>query len=247
MGFASLYPSYETVKGEAVMNAYFKLAITSLLAIVFAIGAHAEDAGKSLYAVVYVEVMAGKEKDARRLLLDHAADARKAAGALSIDALARDGYPDQFVLLEQWQSQKAWDDYAATSAAQQFRTSLGKIESAGVDERIQEALFVDSAKPAAVPPLAVITHIDIIPTALDRGRNAVKQLVDSNRGQDGNLRFDVVVQTNRQNHMTLIEGWKRPDDKARENAAASTVAFRHALLPVSGSPYDERVYRPLRN
>ena len=114
--------------------------------------------------------MAGKEKDARLLLLDHAADARKAAGALSIDAFARDGYPDQFVLLEQWQSQKAWDDYAATSAAQQFRASLGKIESAGVDERIQEALFVDSVKPAAVPPLAVITHIDIIPTALERGR-----------------------------------------------------------------------------
>jgi quinol monooxygenase YgiN len=229
------------------MNAPFKPVIASLLAFLFVIAAHAQDTVKSLYAVVYIEVMPGKEKDARRLILDHATDARKAAGALAIDAFARDGYPDQFVLLEQWQSQKARDDYAGTSAAQQFRTSLGKIENAGTDERIQEALFVESGKPAPIPPIVVMTHIDILPTALDRGRNAIKQLVDSNRGQGGNLRFDVVVQTNRANHMTLIEGWKRPEDKAGESAAPSTVAFRHDLLPVSGSPYDERIYRPLRN
>ena len=46
--------------------------------------------------------------------------------------------------------------------------------------------------------------------------------------------------------MTLIEGWKRPADKAAESAAPGTVAFRHELSSVSGSPYDERIYRPLR-
>jgi len=229
------------------MNMPFRLIVASLFALLPAVVARAQDPGKPVYAVVYVEVMPGKDKDARRLILDHVIDARKATGAVSIEAFARDGYPDQFVLLEQWQSQKARDDYAATSGAQQFRTSLGKIESAGVDERIQEALFVESGKPADVPPIAVITHIDIIPSALERGRNAIKQLVDGNRGQNGSLRFDVIVQTNRSNHMTLIEGWKRPADKAAESAAPGTVAFRHELSSVSGSPYDERTYRPLRN
>jgi quinol monooxygenase YgiN len=231
------------------MNAIFKAisaAIFAALIIPLAPSARAEDTAKTLYAVVYIEVMPGKEKDARRLILDHATDAKRAAGALSIDALVRDGYPGQFALIEQWQSPKAREDYGSTPAAQQFKTALGKIESAGVDERIQGPLFVESEKPAPLSPITVMTHIDIIPTALEQGRTAIKQLVDANRHQDANERFDVLVQTNRQNHMTLIEGWKRPADKNAESAAPSTVTFRHALLPLSGSPYDERSYRPLR-
>jgi hypothetical protein len=46
--------------------------------------------------------------------------------------------------------------------------------------------------------------------------------------------------------MTLIEGWKSQADKNAESSAAETVSFRHDLLPMSGSPYDERTYRPLR-
>ena len=132
-------------------------------------------------------------------------------------------------------------------SAQQFRTALGKLESAGTDERIQGPLFVESEKPAALSPVPVMTHIDIIPTALEQSRSKIKQLVEANRHQNANTRFDVLVQTNRQNHMTLIEGWQRAADKRAESAAPSTISFRHDLLPLSGSPYDERNYRPLRD
>ena len=205
-----------------------------------------EEAGKAIYAVAYIEIVPGKAKQARRLILDHVADARHATGAIAIDALARDGYPNQFALLEQWQSQKARDDYAATVSAQQFRAALRRLESAGVDERIQGPLFVETEKPAATPPIVVMTHIDVIPPTLDQAKARIKQLVDSNRHQHANLRFDVLVQTNRANHMTLIEGWKQLADKNAESAAAETISFRHDLLPMSGSPYDERTYRPLR-
>lgn len=210
------------------------------------LSARGDDTGKTIYAVAYIEIVPGKEKQARRLILDHSADARHATGALAIDALVRDGYPDQFALLEQWQSQQARDDYAATASAEQFRTTLAKIESAGVDERIQGPLFVESGKPAATPPIIVMTHIDVIPPTLDQARARIKQLVDSNRHHNANLRFDVLVQTNRANHMTLIEGWKRQTDKDAESAAPETISFRRDLLPLSGSPYDERSYRLLR-
>jgi quinol monooxygenase YgiN len=233
------------------MNVSFQPVAATLAAAFLVIAAlapiaRAEEAAKPVYAVVYIEVMPGKEQEARRLILDHVADARRASGVLAIDALAREGYREQFALIEQWQSQKSRDDYAATPAAQQFRTALAKIESAGTDERVQGALFVESDKPATPSPIMVMTHIDIIPTALEQGRTKIKQLVDANRHQNANERFDVLVQTNRQNHMTLIEGWKRPADKKAESAAPSTVSFRHDLLPLSGSPYDERTYRPLR-
>jgi len=227
---------------------HWVLVAAAFGAIASAPAARAEDANanKPVYAVAYIEVLPGKEKQGRRLILDHVADARHAAGVVSVDALAREGYPDQFALIEQWQSQKAKDDYAAGASVKDFRANLAKIESAALDERIQGPLFVESDKPAALPPIVVMTHIDVIPTALETARGRIKQLVDGNRHKNANLRYDILVQTNRQNHMTLIEGWKSAADKNAESAAAETVSFRHDLLPMSGSPYDERTYRPLR-
>jgi quinol monooxygenase YgiN len=231
------------------MKASFKQLV--LAAAAFGVIAHApstraEDASKPVFAVAYIEVLPRKEKQARRLILDHVADSRRAAGVLSVDALVRDGYPDQFALIEQWQSQKAKDDFAAGASVKDFRASLAKIESAALDERIQGPLFVESDKPVALPPIVVMTHIDVIPTALETARGRIKQLVEGNRHKNANVRYDILVQTNRQNHMTLIEGWKSAADKNAESAAAETISFRHDLLPMSGSPYDERTYRPLR-
>lgn len=233
------------------MKASFKplvLVAAAFVATAHAQSARAEDANanKPVYAVAYIEVLPGKEKQARRLILDHVADAKRAAGVVSADVLAREGYPDQFALLEQWQSQKAKDDYAAGASAKDFRTSLAKIEAAALDERIQGPLFVESDKPAPLPPIVVMTHIDVIPTALETARGRIRQLVGGIRHKNANLRYDILVQTSRQNHMTLIEGWKFAADKRAESAAAETVSFRHDLLPMSGSPYDERTYRPLR-
>jgi quinol monooxygenase YgiN len=208
--------------------------------------ARGEEAAGTVYAVAYIEIVPGKENDARRLILDHAADARRAAGTVAVDALVRDGYPDQFALVEQWRSQKEKDDYVSGASTQQFRAALARIESAALDERIQGPLFVETEKPAIIPPVVVMTHIDVIPPALETARARIKQLVDNTRHKNSNLRYDVLVQTNRKNHMTLIEGWTSQADKNAESAAPETIAFRHDLLPMSGSPYDERTYRPLR-
>ena len=236
------------------MKAFFKPLVFKhwvLVAAAFGLIAHtssarAEDGDKPIYSVSYIEVLPGKEKQGRHLILEHVTDAKRATGAMSVDALVRDGYPDQFALIEQWKSQKAKDDYAASASVKNFRDTLAKIESAALDERIQGPLFVESEKPTALSPVIVMTHIDVIPPALEKARTRINQLVDGNRHKNGNLRYDILVQTNRQNHMTLNEGWKSAADKNAESAAAETVSFRHDLSPMSGSPYDERTYRPLR-
>jgi quinol monooxygenase YgiN len=230
------------------MNRFLQPVAATFLAALLSIlapSARSQDAPHSLYAVAYIEILPGKEKHARGLIADYVTRARRAAGALAISALVRTGYPNQFALVEQWQTQMARDDYGATPPAQQFRAALAKLEDAGVDERVQGPLYVESEKPAALPPIIVMTHIDIIPSSLEQGRARIKQLVDSNRHQNSNVRFDVLVQTNRQNHMTLIEGWKFQRDKDAESAARDTVSYRHDLGPMSGSPYDERFYRQL--
>jgi quinol monooxygenase YgiN len=67
------------------------------------------------------------------------------------------------------------------------------------------------------------------------------------RDQSGRPHFDALVQSNRKNHMTIVESW---DSQADKNAWISTPvarSFREELQPMSGSRlYDERAYRLLR-
>ena len=88
-----------------------------------------------------------------------------------------------------------------------------------------------------------MTHVDVIPPRKDDGVAAVKQLADDSRKGDGNLRFEVVQQTNRPNHFTVVEIWK--DAKAIDvhSMAATTRLFRDKLAPATGALYDERMYK----
>lgn len=68
----------------------------------------------------------------------------------------------------------------------------------------------------------------------------VKQHGATSKGSDGNLRFEVLRGSGRQNHFAILEAWK--DQAAREAHAGSdkTVKFRNDLEAHLYSPYDER-------
>jgi quinol monooxygenase YgiN len=206
----------------------------------------AQDGVQSVYAITYIEVAPTVAAQARQLILTYSASARKAAGAVEIDALQRIGYPGHFALIEQWQSQKSKDDYAAADAATAYRKALAPLRSAAYDERVYAPLSVGASLPVTPDTVAILTHVDVIPTAKDAGVAQVKQFADQSRGKMGNLRFDALVQTSRANHMTLVEFWKTAADQQAHISTAATRSFRENLYPISGSLYDERAYRLLR-
>jgi quinol monooxygenase YgiN len=74
----------------------------------------------------------------------------------------------------------------------------------------------------------------------------LRTLSDTSRNESGNTRFDA-LQGVRQNHFTVLEGWR--DERAREAHVSSGHAkmFRESLFgfAVDGAPYDERLYRAL--
>jgi quinol monooxygenase YgiN len=229
-----------------MMRLPFSILALSLLAVTrFASPAGADSAANPIYSLAYIEIIPAKENEARRLISSYAIAARKAAGAHRIDALARDGYPNQFALLEEWQSPEARAKFVSSEAAQQFRHSLGDLQSAGYDERIQGPLFVASESPTPTSPITVLTHIDVIPDELDRAKADITEFIDHVRHERSNVRLDVLVQNDPPNHMTLIEGWPSQASKNAELAEPAEIAFRKDLLKYSGSPYDERIYRPL--
>jgi quinol monooxygenase YgiN len=206
----------------------------------------AQDAAQPAYVVTYMEITPGLASEARQLILAYSADARKASGAAQVDALERIGYPNHFALIEQWQSPSAKQAFASTDTSAKFRAALGRLQSAAYDERIHSPLSVGPSMPASPDALVIVTHVDLIPTFVDIGIGKVRAFVEQGRGAHGNRRFDVLTQTSRKNHMTIVESWDAPANKDAWISTAAARSFREELQPMSGSLYDERAYKTLR-
>ena len=206
----------------------------------------AQDASQPVYIVTYVEVVPSSVADARQLILKYADEARKASGAVQVEALQRISDTNHFALIEQWQSQAAKQAFAATASVTTFRAALNPLQSAAYDERTHAALSVGSSKLASAEAIVVLTHVDVVPTQVEPGTAKVKGFVEEGRNAPGNLRFDDVVQANRKNHFTLIESWEKPTDKNAWISTKTARSFREELQPMSGALYDERIYKMIR-
>jgi quinol monooxygenase YgiN len=201
---------------------------------------------QTTYVITYIEVAPASSSAARQLILDHAVDARKASGAVQVDALQRIDYPHHFALVEQWQSQNAKQAYASGDSVIKFRNALSPLQSAAYDERIHHTLSVGPSTSPSADPVVFVTHVDVVPPALAPGTGSVKAFVEQGRGTTGNRRFDAWTQTSRQNHMTVVETWDAMADKNAWISTATAKSFREGLHPMSGALYDERAYKLLR-
>jgi quinol monooxygenase YgiN len=199
------------------------------------------------FVVTYIEVVPSAVDEARGLLRKYREASRKAGGNQRFEALQRSERANHFAIIEAWGDQKARDAHAQAAPTRQFREALQRHLSAAYDERPHIPLSVGPPAASAVSKDAiyVVTHVDIVPTFKDKGVAAVKDLADTSRREAGSARYEALTQTSRQNHMTLVEIWK--DRKAFEAhiVAAHMKKFRDELLPMSGSLYDERLYRLL--
>jgi quinol monooxygenase YgiN len=208
--------------------------------------AYAETAASpAVYVVTYLEVGAPKTAEAALLLQRMAAASRRRAGNLRYDVLQEIGRPSRFAIVEGWRDKQAF----ATQQAEQARGPWAELQALLVsppDSRPSTALSVAPAV-AAPPPgaLYVLTHVDVVPPAKDRAIGLLERLAEDSRKESGVLLFDVLQQDSRPNHLTLAEAWRLPEAFEAHRTAASTRAFRDALLPLQGALYDERVYRVL--
>jgi quinol monooxygenase YgiN len=197
------------------------------------------------YVVTYIEVAPKAVAETRGLIATHCTDARKATGLLEMDALQRLGRANHFAILEKWQSAKARDEYAATDTAKSFISGLGPMLISGYDERLHVPLTSGGSEAALSVSPVVLTHVDLIPTFKDAGVAKVKEFAEASRGRDGNLRFDVLTQASRPNHLTVVESWSNAAAREAHISSSLARAFRQSLMPMSGSLYDEREYNAL--
>lgn len=198
------------------------------------------------YVVTYLEVMPTATSAALRLVRQFRDATQREPGNLRAEALQRIGLAHQFVLLEAWTDQGSADTHGKAPATAQFRDKIKTMQNAPLDERVHFPLSVASlpAKSSRAA-VAAVTHVDVIPPQRENGTALTKQLADDGRKDKGNLRFEAVVQTNRQNHFTVIELWRDRKTAEAHSMATHTRTYREKLAPASGALYDERFYKPL--
>ena len=200
-------------------------------------------ADPTVYAASYVEVMPSARAMAIAALKQYREASRKQDGYGRLDLFEQIGWPGHFAIFESWRDQKAFD--AHTAAAQKaLLDALQPIRVSGFDQRPYKTLTVAPPPAAAAGgTISVVSHVDV--SQDPRVPVMLRRLAEASRQEDGNLRFDVVQHVMRANHFTVIETWRNQKALDAHAAAAHTRQYRDELQPMTGSPLDERVHKPI--
>jgi quinol monooxygenase YgiN len=212
-----------------------------------AYAARADEASEAaVYKVSYIEVMPSSQGETVALLRQYRDASRKEEGNMRLKVLQQNDRLDHFVLLETWKDQKALEVHGMAAPTAQLREKLQPLRVSPFDERLHTGLTIGSVLAVhAVGATYVVTHADAVPSGKEEALVLLKQLAETSRNDDGNVRFEVLQQSSRQNHCTIIEIWKDQKALAAHVMAGHTRQFREKFQPLSGSLYDERLYTAL--
>lgn len=219
------------------------LAAVCVLALAASLGAQAP-ADTTFHAVAYIETAPSAARAAADALRAYREATAKQDGCSAVDAFEQIGRPGHWVIVESWRDLKAFD--ARDPAVQQrLLDALKEIRVSGFDQRPYKTVAVAPARAGATAnAVSVVSHVDVAPNPAVAPMLA--KLAADSRQEAGNLRFDVLQHTMRGNHFTVVETWR---DQAALDAHVVTAharKYRDDILPLTGSPLDERVFRAAR-
>lgn len=201
-----------------------------------------------VYTLTFFETSVGQAGKGAGMLRQYAAATRKADGIVGVLALQEAARASRFALVETWRDKAAVEAYA--SAAGTFRNEMQPLLAAPFDVRSNSGLDVAGGPVGSEPDgsraIYVLTHVDVFPAGKDQAIAMLKELAAASRKENGNLRFDVLQQDGRANHLPLVEAWRDAEAQSKHAMAEHTRAFRTKLVTLQGALYDERLYRSIR-
>jgi len=168
-------------------------------------------------------------------------------GATRFDVDQEIGRANFYLLIETWPSEDAHDTFYNSSKAQAILTALQPFLEAPFDVRQGILLETGVAGQAGKPgEIAIVTHIDIIPTFLAKAQPLIQDFVTASANDAGVKEFILVSWrvngADITNHFQLIERFQNQRTFDLHLSAESTIEFRNSVQPFIGAPYDERVY-----
>lgn len=198
----------------------------------------------TFYAVAYLETAAASGRNAAAALRAYRDAASKQAGCTAVEAFEQIGRPGHWVVIETWRDQQAFDARDA-GTQQRLLDGVKSFRVSGFDQRPYKTVAVAPARGVATTnSVSVISHVDVAPNPAVAPM--LTRLAEASRQEPGNLRFDVLQHTMRGNHFTVVETWRDQAALDAHVAAAHTKQYRDDVLPLTGSPLDERVFKAAR-
>jgi quinol monooxygenase YgiN len=211
-----------------------------------ATAAPAADADAPVYVVGYVDVLPPKQSAAIPALEQFRTACRQESSNQRCEIVRRLEQPNQFVTLQIWDRATSFDAHAQNPATIAIRDKFRPMLASPYDQRVHRALSVGPPRPLAPGlPLCVVTHVDVVPPRAADAAALLTRMAESGRKDAANARLEVLQQTNRPNHFSVVELWS--DRKAFEAHAMTpaVIEFRNELQPMVGSLYDQRLYETL--
>jgi quinol monooxygenase YgiN len=225
------------------MRPFIHLALASaMMSLTVLPAARAQD--DAAYMVTYLEVVPSAKGPAATILKQLADASRKENGALRFEVLQRTNPSNQFLVLEVWKDKAAMDAHAGAAAAKAYREKMQPLSLAPIDDRTSLATSV-APNPPVKGSVVAATHVDVAPPNRDKTVVLLKAFADTVRKTPGNLRYDVLQQTARTNHFTVVEVWKDQKSADAHDLAAATKDYRKEVGAMLGALYDQRWYKAL--
>lgn len=210
--------------------------------------------------MTFIEVRSDATSRAQVILREYARTLPGGAVSARVTLLQEIGRSERFVLLES--AARAEALAALERQSRPLLQSLDPLLTAPLDRRAFRELSAGCAQRSArrgsatahasrVEPgtaaraLYAVAHLDIAGPMRPGPTDALARLASAACASPGNLRFQVWQQANHGNHFDLVAVWRRHDDFDAFAMSAAAREFRDAVAPWLGSPYDERLYRPL--
>ena len=196
------------------------------------------------YLMTYVEVMPSAAAQALNFLKDYRDAARREPGMIRVDLYQEQGQSHRFVLGEIWQNRTVVQDHNKSAAATGLIQKLQPIELGPPDIRIHQAHSATPPKAPAANDTIIISHVDVF------GGNVVKLIAmlntlgEASRKDNGMVRYEILDEVPAHaNHFRVLEEWSGQAAWEAHDRAPHTQAYREALMPMLGTPYDQRLYR----
>jgi quinol monooxygenase YgiN len=90
--------------------------------------------------------------------------------------------------------------------------------------------------------VTVVTHVDLMPPFVAEANKLLTDFAAEARKDPGAVRYEIVVEPGRRNHITIVSVWESRDAFEKHLTIPHTRAFREKIQPMLGGPLDERLH-----
>jgi quinol monooxygenase YgiN len=195
------------------------------------------------YLTTYVEVVPSAGAQAVNMLKEYRDAARKEPGAMHIDLYQEKGQTHRFVLGELWQNRTMVQQHMKSAATGALEQKLKPIELGPPDVRIHQAHMVTPPKAPTAGDVIIISHVDVFGGNVSKLIALLNTLGEDSRKDSGMVRYEILDEVPAHvNHFRVVEEWASPAAWEAHDRAPHTQAYREALMPMLGTPYDQRLY-----